>query len=132
MRSTDDPIVRAGTLFQPLRGLLFGIVFYLLRDIFFGKKNGWLILWVTLAFLGIFSPFGPVSGSIEGMVYTRLPIPGQLMGLIEVLTQSFLLAAVTFFWVRHPDKRWVSWVLVGLFVIIVLMTVLGVVMGAPG
>lgn len=129
MRPTDDPLVMAGPLFQPIRGLLFGIVFSLLREVLFARKNGWLILWITLAFLGIFSPFGPVSGSIEGMVYTKLPIPGQLVGLIEVLAQSFLLAVVTFYWVRHREKRWLSWVLVGLFVIILLLTTLGMVMG---
>jgi hypothetical protein len=129
MRSTDDPLVMAGSLFQPIRGLLFAIVFYLLRDVFFARKHGWLILWITLAFLGIFSPFGPVSGSIEGMVYTRLPISGQLVGLIEVLAQSFLLAAVTFYWIRHPEKRWLSWLLGGLFVVILLLTTLGLAMG---
>lgn len=129
MRSTDDPLVMAGPLFQPIRGLLFGLVFYLLRDVFFGKSGGWLTMAVTLVVLGILSPFGPVSGSIEGMVYTKLPIPGQLMGWIEVMTQAFLLAVVTFYWVRHPEKRWLSWLLGGLFGIILLLTTLGLVMG---
>ena len=129
MRPMDDPLVRVGPLFQPLRGLLFGIVFYLLRDVLFGKSNGWLTTWVVLAFVGIFSTFGPASGSIEGMVYTKLPIGGQLVGLIEILAQSLLLSIVTFYWVTHPKKRWVSWVLVGLFVLIVLLTTLGILMG---
>jgi hypothetical protein len=129
MRSMDDPLVMAGPLFQPIRGLLFGVVFYLLRDVFFAKKNGWLTMWVTLAFLGIFSTFAPASGSIEGMVFTKLPIVGQLFGLIEVLAQSLLLAAVTFYWVTGREKRWISWVMVGLFVIILLLSVLGQLMG---
>lgn len=129
MRPTDDPRVAAGPLFQPLRGLLFGIVFYLLRDVFFVKENGWLTMWLTLVFLGIFSTFGPASGSIEGMIYTKLPIGGQLFGLIEILAQSLLLAVVTFYWAIHPEKRWVSWVLVGLFVIILLLSILGQLLG---
>ena len=39
MRQTNDPWVMVGPLFQPIRGILFGIVFYLLREPFFGKKN---------------------------------------------------------------------------------------------
>lgn len=129
MRSMDDPLVRAGPLFQLIRGLLFGIVFYLLREVLFAKKNGWLTMWITLAFLGIFSTFAPASGSIEGMVFTKLPIVGQLFGLIEILVQSLLLAVVTFTWVTLPEKRWISWVMVGFFVIILLLTILGQLMG---
>jgi hypothetical protein len=129
MRSMDDPLVLAGPLFQPIRGLLFGIAFYLLRDVFFVKKNGWLTMWTVLVILGIFSTFGPASGSIEGMIFTRLPIAGQLFGLIEILAQSLLLAVVTFYWVTRPEKRWISWVMVGLFVIILLLSILGQLMG---
>jgi hypothetical protein len=129
MRPFDDPLVRLGPLFQPLRGFLFGVVFYLLRDVLFAKSAGWLTTWVVLAFVGIFSTFGPASGSIEGMVYTKLPISGQLVGLIEILAQSLLLSVVTFFWVTHPQKRWVSWVLVGSFVLIVVLTTMGLLMG---
>jgi hypothetical protein len=129
MRPMDDPLVAAGPLFQPLRGLLFGIVFYLLRDVLFAKRNGWLTIWVVLVFVGIFSTFGPASGSIEGMVYTKLPIGGQLSGLIEILAQSLLLSVVTFYWVTHPEKRWVSWVLGGLFVLILLLSTLGILLG---
>jgi len=63
MRPTDDPLVTAGPLFQPIRGLLFGIVFYLLQDVLFGKRNGWLICWVTLVFVGILSTFAAAPGS---------------------------------------------------------------------
>jgi hypothetical protein len=129
MRPMDDPLVAAGPLFQPLRGLLFGIVFYLLRDVLFVRKNGWLTIWVMLAFVGIFSTFGPTSGSIEGMVYTKLPIAGQLVGLIEILAQSLLLSILIFYWVTHPERRWMSWVLVGLFVLIILLTTLGILLG---
>jgi hypothetical protein len=129
MRPTDDPLVTAGILFQPIRGVLFGIVTYLLRESLFSKKNGWLAMWVMLVFVGIFSTFGPTPGSIEGLVYTKLPIGGQLFGLIEIMVQSFLLSVVTFYWVTHPEKCWVSWVLAGLFVIILLMGILGVLVG---
>jgi hypothetical protein len=63
MRQTNDPWVMIGPLFQPIRGLLFGIVFYLLREPFFGKKNGWLVMWFMLVVVGIISTFGPTPGS---------------------------------------------------------------------
>src|SRR5512135_3086633 len=56
-RPTSDPMVMAGPLFQPIRGILFGVVFYLLRDSFFRRSRGWLILWVTLVVIGIIGQF---------------------------------------------------------------------------
>ena len=74
MRQTDHPLVAAGPLFQLLRGFLFGIVFYVLREIIFPQKRGWLTLWLVLVIVGILSPFGAAPSSIEGMLYTVLPI----------------------------------------------------------
>lgn len=125
MRPFDDPLIMAGVLFQPLRGLLFGIVFYLLRERLFQKPNGWLIAWIMLVLVGIFSTFGPVSGSVEGFIYTTIPPFTQLVGLIEVLTQSLLLAALTVYWVRHSQVRWLNWGAAILFVVFMLFPILG-------
>jgi hypothetical protein len=129
MRQTSDPIVALGPALQPIRGVLFAVVFYLLRDSLFGRKHGWLIMWAMLALLGIFSTFGPASGSVEGLIYTTIPASEQLSGgLLEVLTQSLLFAALLYYWVNHPEKRWLAWVLGVLFVLVLLMSVLGFVM----
>ena len=132
MRPTDDLLVTAGPLFQPIRGVLFGLVFYLLRDVLFGKRNGWLIMWAVLVVVGIFSTFGPSPGSVEGLIYTTVPIGGHLFGLIEVLVQSLLLSFVMFYWVNHPDKRWITWVSVVIFVIAMLLPILGLLVNQGG
>ncbi|MDH3530055.1 MAG: hypothetical protein OEQ28_10850 [Acidobacteriota bacterium] len=131
MRQIDDPMVMAGPLFQPIRGILFGVVFFLLRDVFFGTKNGWIKMWIVLVVVGIFSTFGPSPGSVEGLVYTTVPVVVQLVGLIEVLLQSFLLSCVVVYWVNHPEKRWITWVAAAGFVIIVAMPALGLLMERP-
>jgi hypothetical protein len=125
MRPTDDPLVQAGVLFQPIRGLLFGLVFYLLREALFRHKQGWLITWVTLIVIGILSTFGPAPGSIEGLIYTKAPFEGLWGGGIEVLTQSGLFAVLTYYWVNQPEKRWLNWVLGALFAIALLLPALG-------
>ena len=128
MRQTTEPMVMAGPLFQPIRGFLFGIAFYLLREVFFGKKNGWLIMWVVLVIIGILSPFGPAPGSIEGMIFTVLPLSSHLMGQVEIYLQSFLLAVVVYYWVNHPQKKWLSWVLGVAFFLALLFPTLGLIM----
>jgi hypothetical protein len=35
IRPTNDPLVQRGVLFQLIRGILLGLVFYLLRDVLF-------------------------------------------------------------------------------------------------
>lgn len=125
MRPTDDPMVMAGVLFQPIRGLVFALAFYPLRNSFFGRQKGWLILWWTLVALGILSTFGPAPASIEGMIYTI--IPTTITSYVEIVPQALLLSAILVYWVNHPEKKWLNWVLGILFVIAMFLPILGLV-----
>ena len=130
MRQTNDPWVMLGPLFQPIRGVLFGIVFYLLRESFFGKKNGWLLMWTVLV-VGIIGTFGPAPGSLEGMLYTVFPLSIHLRGLPEGLLQSLFLSLILFYWVNNPEKRWLNWVMGIAFVILMSFPILGLLVGQP-
>lgn len=125
MRQTSDPLVAAGPLFQPLRGLLFAAAFYPLRQVLFGQRNGWLITWSLLVSIGIFSTFGPSPGSIEGMIYTTWPLNRHLGGLVEILAQSFLLSWLLCLWVNRPGSRWLNWGLVTIFVVVMVLPIMG-------
>lgn len=129
MRQTSDPLVASGPLFQVLRGILFGLVFYSLREIVFARKRGWLILWLMLVIVGILSPFGPSPSSIEGMIYTVLPTWFHFTGLPEVLIQSLLLAFLTHYWVNHSEKKWLGWVFGIVFALVLLMSTMGILAG---
>jgi hypothetical protein len=132
MRQLSDPWVMAGPLFQPIRGLLFGVVFYLLREPLLGRKRGWLVMWVTLVVLGILGTFGPTPGSLEGLLYTVLPLWLHLRGLPEVLLQSLLLSLLVFYWVHHSEKRWLNWTLGVAFILMLLLPALGLLLGQSG
>ena len=127
MRQLDDPIIALGPALQPLRGVLFALAFYPLREILFRRKNGWLITWWLMVALGIFSTFGPAPGSVEGAIYTTLPIVDQFLagGMLEILVQSLLFSALLYYWVNHPEKRWLNWLLGILFGLVLLMSLLG-------
>jgi hypothetical protein len=127
-RRVDDPLIVAGPLLQPIRGALFALAFYPLRDIFFGRRYGWLILWWLLVALGILSTFGPSPGSVEGLIYTRVSIADHLRGLPEVLLQSLLLSTLLYYWVGHPGAKWLTWTMGVTFAIAVLLPVLGLAM----
>ena len=95
----------------------------------FDRKFGWLVMWTTLVTVGILSTFGPSPGSVEGMVYTVFPIPLQLIGMVEVLAQSLLLSVILCYWVNHPEKRWLTWLLGIAFFLVILLPTMGLLMG---
>jgi len=128
MRSVDDPIIALGPALQSIRGILFAVVFYLLRDILFGRRNGWLIMWVMLVSLGILSTFGAAPGSVEGLLYTKMPVGLQISGWLEVMTQALLLSVILYYWVNHPEKKWLAWVLGIVFVLVIIFSIMGFVM----
>jgi hypothetical protein len=131
MRPTTDRLVMAGPLFQPIRGVIFALALYPLRTVLFAERRGWLTLWWLLLALGVLSTFGPAAGSVEGLIYTTIPPLAQVLGLWEVLLQSFLLSVVIFYWVNHPEKRWLNWTLGIAFCIVMILPVLGLLVARP-
>lgn len=129
MRPTSDPLVTAGPLFQPIRGIIFASALYPLRSVLFAERRGWLILWWLLVALGVLSTFGPSPGSVEGLIYTTISPLAQILGLWEVLLQSLLFSVVLFYWVNHPGTRWLDWTLGVLFSILMILPVLGLLAG---
>jgi len=127
MRQVGDPIIALGPALQTIRGILFALAFYPLGEILFRRKNGWLITWWLLVALGILSTFAPASGSVAGAIYTTLPILDQFFsgGMLEILTQSFLFSTLLYYWVNHPEKRWMNWLLGILFGLVILMSLMG-------
>ncbi len=125
MRPTTDRRVTLGVLFQPIRGAIFGIAFVLLRQPFFNDHGGWLTMWIVLILLCILSSFGPNVTSIEGMLFTRIPLRLHLVGLPEILLQSFLLSFVVYHWVNTPDLHWLGMTLWTLFAVALTAPLLG-------
>ena len=76
--------------------------------------------------MGIINPFAAAPGSIEGLVYTTPSVWSQIVGLREIVFQTFIFSLLVWYWVRNPEKRWLSWLLWIGFVLMLLMSTLGV------
>ncbi len=126
MRPLNDPLVAAGPLFQPIRGFLFALALYPLRNVLFHKRNGWAILWLLLVALGILSTFGPSPGSVEGMIYTQTPLKIQIFGLPEALLQSLFLAVILCYWINNPGNKRIAWAMSILFAVAIAASVMGI------
>lgn len=122
LRAFDDPLIMAGPLFQPLRGILFALAFYPLRAVLFARPYGWLILWWTLVVIGIWSAFGPAPHSIEGMIFTNLPAN---FANLETEVQALGLSGILWAWIQYPKKRWLGWIMWASFALIVILIALG-------
>ena len=125
IRPLDHPLVMAGPLFQPIRGLLFALALFPLRDAIFGRKRGWLVLWWLFLVFGILNTFGPSPCSIEGMIYSPLPFLDHITGLPETVLQSLAMSSLLCYWVESPEKKGVGGILYFAFVLVLLLPILG-------
>jgi len=101
MLPIDEHNVLAGPFLQPVRGLIFAIGFWPLRGLLLESKRGWLILWGLLVTVGILSTPAASPSSVEGMLYSRLPMWYHLMGYPEVVLQTLVFSIWLVWWERQ-------------------------------
>ncbi|MEA1887087.1 MAG: hypothetical protein U9N72_07750 [Bacteroidota bacterium] len=124
MRPVDSPWVAAGPVLNIIRGFVFSVVLWFFKDSFLYKKYGWLKLWVLIVGLCVLSTTGPAPGSIEGIIYTTIPVADQLKGYVEVLPQTLLFALFVNYWYIKPHKAW-NIISIALVILIVLLCTMG-------
>lgn len=90
MRDTSSTSSLIGPLVQIFRGILTGGILYLIKDSIFEKKAAFLRLWTIVAGLGIICTYAPAPFSIEGFVYSQMPLEFQLKIAPELLVQTLL------------------------------------------
>lgn len=86
----DVQSISIGPVIQIIRGFLFGLVLLLFRDSYENKKYGWLRLWLIMVVIGIINTPSTSPGSIEGLIYTQLPLELVIKGMPEILIQTLL------------------------------------------
>ena len=130
MRPTSSKWVAAGPALQVVRGVIFALALFPFRRTFLNESSGWLKLWGLLVGLAILSTAGPAPGSVEGLIYTKIPLTRQLIGLPEVVLQTLAFSALLVAWHRKPHRAWgiVMGLLLGL---VLLMSFAGVLLPRP-
>lgn len=130
MKPATSPAVAAGPALQLIRGVIFSLALWPFRNIFLNSKWGWLKLWGLLVGLSILSTTAAGPGSVEGYIYTTIPVKQQIAGYLEVLPQTLLFSVIVYYWYKNPKEAWkiISIILV---VIVLLLSLLGVMMANP-
>ena len=126
LRDYDSPWIPAGPGLQVIRGLIFSLALWYFKESFLYQKYGWLKLWGLIVGLSILSTAAAPPGSIEGFIYTTIPVVDQIKGYIELVPQTGLFSVLVFYWYERPKKVWniLSIILVSLIVLMSLMGVL--------
>jgi hypothetical protein len=88
--------VGLGPWLQPLRGAIFGVVLLPFRGVLSTSRHGWLFLWGLFVGLGILGTPAAAPSSVEGVIYSRLPVWYHLLGLPEIALQT-----LAFSWLLH-------------------------------
>lgn len=104
MKPTDSKWVALGPLLQVIRGLIFALVLWPFRTIILESKSGWLKLWGLMIGLAILSTSGPSPGSIEGMIYTQIPVFDHIKYLPETMVQTLIFSWLVYRWYKKPAK----------------------------
>ena len=116
----DSPWIAAGTTFQLITGLLWSAVLWPFREVIL-TKNGWIPFWLLLIGLAILGTEQPAPGSIEGMIYLKIPIKEHLKSLPEVLLQTLIFSYFLHYWNKKPLKLF-NIIAVVFLAFIILMT----------
>jgi hypothetical protein len=122
MRSFDSPWIAAGPILQCIRGLLFGLVLWPVRALWLDEPNGWLRIWLLFIGLAILGPTAAAPSSIEGVIYTNLPLSSHLLGLPETCIQTLLFSVLLQRWYRHPRRYWNPLMISSVIIVVGLCT----------
>lgn len=101
MRDFNSTSTLVGPFVQVVRGTLIGCILLILKDNLLKEERAWLKLWIVFAGLGIICTPGPAPVSIEGIVYSQLPLEVHLKGAPEIFVQTLLFSV----WVTG-DFKW--------------------------
>jgi len=90
-----------GVAVQPIRGLLFAIALWPIWAVILERKRGWLIVWSFFLVFGILSTTGAAPSSIEGALYSKLPLWYHLIGLPEISLQTLTFSYLLVWWEKR-------------------------------
>lgn len=101
MRPIDSSSALLGPLVQPIRGLLLALGLWPIRRTIVENKRGWLILWGLFVIFGILGTPAAAPSSLEGVIYSKLPLWYHLIGLPEILLQTLTFSFILVWWERR-------------------------------
>ena len=124
MLPTDTPIVALGPALQIIRGIIMALILLPLRKVIIEGEYGFVKLWLLIWGLSVISTFAAAMGSIDGFIYTNIPIIEQIMGYPEALLWvTLFVGTLKAFYIL--EKRAFNIAAVIFVVLIIFMSIMG-------
>ena len=127
MRGFESPLTLIGPFLQPIRAIFIAIALFPLRKLII-TKLGWFIIWLIFACIGIIGAPSSAPGSIEGLIYTQLPLNFHIINLPELLIQTFSFSIIL--WVSemlpHSEKEFSNRVFFIKLIFAIFYTMIGI------
>ena len=124
MLPTDTPIVALGPALQIIRGIIMALALLPLRKVFTDEKFGFLKLGGVVLGLSLFSTFAAAMGSLDGFIYTNVPIIEQIMGYPEAFLWTALFIGILWAFYKF-EKKAINITGIVLVVLVVFMSIMG-------
>jgi hypothetical protein len=105
MKPIDSKWIAIGPALQWIRGLISRRRSTLPPGVS-GRVAGLAEALGLLLGLAILSTAGPAPGSVEGLIYTKVPPLDQLLGLREVVAQTLAFSWLLVAWYQRPHRAW--------------------------
>ncbi|MCL2035302.1 MAG: hypothetical protein FWG94_11335 [Oscillospiraceae bacterium] len=98
-RSQDSLIFKLSPVIQIFRGILFGIVLLIIKDVVIDTNFGFLKLFLILAIIGLFNVYSPAPASIEGFIYIdskddNTTLRQSIGSIMEILIQILIFSII--------------------------------------
>lgn len=126
-RNSNSLLVMAGPLLQIPRGILLAIALFPIRQSILEKKVGWIYLWLLFLVFAILAPSGAAPGSIEGVIYTKLPAKFHMLYLPELFIQTALCSFLFFKAERNELEKWMKAIIYAISITAILMLTAGII-----
>ena len=127
MRGFESPLTVIGPFLQPIRAIFISIALYPLRKVI-ATRFGWFILWLILVCIGIISSPSAAPSSIEGIIYTQLPIEFHLINLPELFLQTFSFSIILWIaeMIPHEEKEFSNRIFLLKIIFSIALTMIGI------
>ena len=127
MRGFESPLTVIGPFLQPIKAIFIAIGLFPIRKIII-TRFGWFILWLIFVCIAIIGSPSSAPSSIEGLIYTQLPINFHLINLPELLLQTFSFSLIL--WIvellPHTEKEFSNRVFLTKILFSIVFTMVGI------
>ena len=125
MKPTTHPIVSLGMILQVIRGIIVALVIYPLHKAFFEEDYGFIKLGLIILGLSVLSTFGSGIGSVDGYIFTTLPLATHMLGYPEAIIWILSFIGILYLSYKYKNKKIINIVSITLMLLIFLMGIMG-------